>query len=362
MRKLGVLTLAFALSASPLAAHVARAKSAGKSSGKAGKSAKAEKGGAIPPAEELSKLKAVRIGDPKGGVFSWGMTPDQVMTAARDSVEARYAPRLSAAAADPGKQQRIHDEREREIAAIKKSFTKFDGQKSGWDVSIIGPEFMQNNGEAVIVTKEDMWSRYFFFFENRLYKIFIAFNKDVVSGKSFVQFGQELSARYGTPKQVFRDEKVRGGMKRVLDHFAWGASAQDRMKLVDRSDFYGVYCLVLSDPNMEEQVIEKRKITNPQTENKDELVESITSSKGTRSDDNDDIIDRVTGHQVKKPGDEPKHGDVVVKMPKAPTPADVNAKETQSDFVPENDTKSEKKEGKKEGKKGKGGVTDDLAL
>jgi hypothetical protein len=272
---------------------------------------------------------------------------------------------LSAASADPGKQQRIREEREREITAIKKSFTKFDGQKSGWDVSIIGPEFMQNNGEAVILTKEDMWSRYFFFFENRLYKIFIAFNKDVVAGKTFVQFGEELSGRYGTPKQAFRDEKVRGGMKRVLDHFAWGASAQDRMNLVDRSDFYGVYCLVLSDPNMEQQVIEKRKFTNPQTDTKDELVEAVASdkgAKGARNDDNDDIIDRVTGHQVKKPGDEDKHGDIVVKMPKAPTPADVNAKEKQADFVPENDTKNDTKKDSKPGKKGKGGITDDLAL
>lgn len=347
MRKLGVLTLALALGASPFASRVVYAKKA-----KAGKSA--DGGGAVPPAEELSKLKAVRIGDPKGGTFSWGMSPDQVMVAARDAVEARYLQRLKESASDPGKQQRIHDEQEREVAAIKKSFAKFEGQKTGWDVSIIGPEFAQNNGEAVIVTKEENWTRYFFFFENRLYKIFIAFNKDMVAGKSFVQFGQELAGRYGQPRQVFRDDKVKGGVKRSLDHFEWGASSTDKMKLVDRAEFYGVYCLVLSEPNIERQVFERRKITNPASDNRDELVESIVSGKEGKGDDNDDIIDRVTGHQVRKPGDEEKHGDVVVKMPKAPTPAEINAKEKQSDFVPEAEKKA------KAGKKGK--ETDDLAL
>jgi hypothetical protein len=350
MRKLGVLTLALALGASPFAARVVHAKKA-----KAGKSA--EGGGAVPPAEELAKLKAVRIGDPKGGAFSWGMSPDQVMTAARDSVEARYAVRLKEAASDPGKQQRIHEEQQREVASIKKSFARFEGQKTGWDVSIIGPEFAQNNGEAVLVAKEDNWTRYFFFFENRLYKIFIAFNKDMVAGKAFAQFGQELAGRYGQPRQVFRDDKIKGGVKRSLDHFEWGASATDKLKLVDRSEFYGVYCLVLTDPNTERQVIEKRKITNPQMDNKDELIESVASSKGAKGgEDNDDIIDRVTGRQVQKPGDEPKHGDVVVKMPKAPTPADVNAKEKQSEFVPDSETKE------KPSKKGKESAGNDLAL
>ena len=88
----------------------------------------------------------------------------------------------------------------REINAVKKSFTKFEGQKSGWDVSIIGPEFQQGTGEAVLVTKEDQWTRYFFFFEDGLYKMFLAFNKDALQGKSFADFGKSMEARYGNAR------------------------------------------------------------------------------------------------------------------------------------------------------------------
>ncbi|HEY4187976.1 MAG TPA: hypothetical protein VGP07_23070 [Polyangia bacterium] len=293
------------------------------------KKAKGGKGGgsgATPPAAELAKLKAIRLGDPKAGLFTWGMNPDDVFAKAKSGIEARYQDRIDGAKADPGKQQRIRDEREKEIKAVKASFTKFEGQKSGWDVSIIGSEFMQNNGEAVIQIKEDVWTRYFFFFEDQLYKMYLAFNKDVIGDKSFRDFGKEMAAKYGNPREVYRDEKQKGGMKRVLDHFEWAVSGTDALKLVDRSEFYGVYCLILSNAQTTESVMSKRKITNPGTVQKDALVEAVVNDKESANDSNEDIIDRVTGHEVKKPGDEMKHGNIVVPSPSssgssAPPPA-----------------------------------------
>lgn len=282
-------------------------------------------------AKEVDKLKAVRLGDPDAGTFKWGMHPEEVMAAARLAVEGKYKKRIADASADPGKQQRIHDEMIHEINAVKKSYTKFEGQKSGWDVSIIGPEFQQGTGEAVLVTKEDMWTRYFFFFEDGLYKMFLAFNKDALQGKSFADFGQSMQARYGKAREVYRDDKTRGGVNHVLDHFAWTAGP-DRLKLVDRSEFYGVYCLVLYDQATHERVVEKRKIVNPGTVEKDELVEAVATRGKEGNDENDDIIDRVVGHETKKPGTE-EHADIVVPSTsgKAVTPAEVNAKSDSSE-------------------------------
>ena len=66
------------------------------------------------------------------------MKPEEVMAQVRTSVEAKYEPRIDKARQDPGLQQRIRDEMQRELNAVKKSYTKFEGQKTGWDVSIIG--------------------------------------------------------------------------------------------------------------------------------------------------------------------------------------------------------------------------------
>src|SRR4051794_28891539 len=253
------ITGTFALSLSLGAAVAVAGFSGFANAGKPASGGKKGGGGAAPSASaaEVNKLKAVRLGDPKAGTFKWGMKAEEVMAQARTAVEAKYEQRIDKARQDPGLQQRIRDEMARELTSVKKSFTKFEGQKTGWDVSIIGPEFQQNTSEAVLVTKEDLWTRYFFFFEDRLYKMFLAFNKDAIAGKSFGDFAKSMEAKYGHAKAVYRDEKTKGGVHHILDHYEWSAAGGDRLKLVDRSDFYGVYCLVLLDGNTNERVVEK---------------------------------------------------------------------------------------------------------
>jgi hypothetical protein len=318
MRITGTFALSLALGAAVAVAGASRFAVAAKKGGGGG--------GAAPAASaaEVNKLKAVRLGDPKAGTFKWGMKPEEVMAQARTAVEAKYEPRVDKARQDPGLQQRIRDEMQRELTAVKKSYTKFEGQKTGWDVSIIGPEFQQNTAEAVLVTKEDVWTRYFFFFEDGLYKMFLAFNKDAIGGKSFQEFGKAMEAKYGHAKEVYRDDKTRGGVVHKLDHYEWSAGGGDRLRLIDRSEFYGVYCLVLYDGSVQDRVSDRRKAVNPGEVRRDELVDSVTGSNANNrkgSDIDDDIIDRVVGHEVKKPGaDQGKSKDIVVdaaNMPKA---------------------------------------------
>jgi hypothetical protein len=277
-------------------------------------------------AAEVNKLKAVRLGDPKAGTFRWGMKPEEVEKLVDVQIEKKYQARVDQAKQDPGKQTRIREEMMREISNVKKSYTKFEGNKSGWDVSIIGPEFEQNTGEAVLVTKEDIWTRYFFFFEDGLYKMFLAFNKDALEGKSFADFGASMEDKYGHAKEVFRDDKVKGGIKHTLDHYEWSA-AGDRLRLVDRSEFYGVFCLVLFDHDVQHRLTERRKVVNPGGAHSDSLVDAVTAKDENTRDANDNIVDRLTGRDVKKPGEEEKHADIVVPSPvKGPSAAEVNGR------------------------------------
>ncbi|HEX3901944.1 MAG TPA: hypothetical protein VH853_03780 [Polyangia bacterium] len=321
MRITGAFVLALSLGVAAVATGTpSYAKGKGKKKGGGEGSAPAAS------AKEVDKLKAVRLGDPDAGTFKWGMKPEEVMASVRVSLEGKYKKRIEEASQDPGKQQRVRDEMIREINAVKKSFTKFEGQKSGWDVSIVGPEFQQGTSEAVLVTKEEAWTRYFFFFDNGLYKMYLAFNKDALQGKSFADFGKNMESRYGNARAVYRDEKTKAGVDHVLDHFAWTAGG-DRLKLVDRSEFYGVYCLVLYEQATHERVVEKRNVVNPGTVEKDELVEAVATRGKDGNDENDDIIDRVVGHETKKPGTE-EHADIVVPSTsgRAVSPSEVNSK------------------------------------
>ena len=101
-------------------------------------------------------------------------------------------------------------------------------------------------------------------------------------------------------------------------------------------------------------MVERRRAVNPGTVEKDPLVEAIANRGSDGQDENDDIIDRVTGHETKKPGSE-THEDIVVPSTsgKTPTPSEVNSKSTGSS--PETGKKKAKKGGNE-------GATDGLEL
>lgn len=281
---------------------------------------------AAPPnasAAEINKLK---------GDFKWGMNPDEVAAELTKRLGATYADKLKESANDPTKNDRLRKQLRDEVAALKKKYTKFDGPKTGYDVSIIDQEFAQRTGESMMTAKEPSATRYYFFHDERLYKMFVAFDKDMLQGKSFEEFGAMMQARFGKAKEVFVDEKSKAGVKRKLDHYEWSSKSGDGLRLVDRSEFYDVYCLVVYDAGVAKRLDDARRIAHPVVDKRDALVEAVTSGSKDTLDPNDDIVDRVVGKQAKRPGDE-KHDDIVVPSTsgaRAPTPAEVNRKESVS--------------------------------
>jgi hypothetical protein len=294
-------------------------------------------------ASELDKLK---------GDFKWGMSPDEVLAKMVQKLESTYDERLKKTAQDPARQDRVRKEMRAEVEKVKQhSLVKFDGQKTGYDVSIIDQEFGHNVGESMLVAKEDQASRYFFFVNDRLYKMFIAFDKDMLQGKGFKEFGGLMQARFGKAKEVYADERTKAGVNHKLDHYVWSSKNGDVLRLVDRSAFYDVFCLVIYDGNVARQQAESYKAHGSKGDRSDALVEAITTKPLNNRDENDNVIDRITGQEVHKPGDKAP-GDIVVPMPQqgahAPSPAEVNKR----DVTPpaEEESKPSKKSKSKEKK------------
>ena len=292
---------------------------AGAASAAAPKKKPAAKAVSAPQASagEIEKLK---------GEFKWGMSPNEVMEKMVQKIEAGFEERLKKTANDPARQDRVRKEMRADTEKARKhSLSKFEGQKSGYDVSIIDQEFGHNVGESMLVAKEDNASRYFFFVNDRLYKMFVAFDKDMLQGKSFKEFGGLMQARFGKAREIFVDEKTKAGVNHKLDHYLWNAKGGDVLRLVDRSAFYDVYCLVIYDGNVAQQQQAMYK-NNKKAARSDALVEAVTGKSLNDRDENDNVIDRVTGRKVRRPGEDVEA--IVVPSPsqnvRAPTPTEVN--------------------------------------
>ena len=212
MRRFGLSFLAMVLVVST--AHLAAAK---------GKKAPATPKGPAPVAKaaEINEFKAE---------FKWGMTPQAVMEKLNAKIDANYKDRAIKAGVDPRKQDQIRGEIKNEKDRVARSVVKFDGRKGGWDVSIIDEEFVQNNGESMLTYKEPKSTRYFFFSGDSLYKMFVAFDKEVVQGKTFMTFGDLMQQKYGKAQPVYRAVVTHGMKEQILDTYQWRSGEGDGLR------------------------------------------------------------------------------------------------------------------------------------
>src|SRR5262249_19623271 len=154
-----------------------------------------------PAAPEVAQANAGAVAELMGP-YKWGMTLDQVLATLEKQISTRYTAEL-AKLNDVYRRTQIQKEIKDEVAVVRKSALKFDGQKTGWDVSIIEGEFAQRNDESMAVyhevdpaQKKDQ-RRFFFFYEGKLWKMFIAFDMTPFKDKTFDDFRAIMEQRYG---------------------------------------------------------------------------------------------------------------------------------------------------------------------
>lgn len=261
-----------------------------------GAKAKASKSKGPAPVAKEADVKEFK------GEFTWGMTPQQVMEKLNAKIDAAYKDRVEKARMDPRLSDKLRDQIKAEKAVVSKSYVKFDGNNAAWGTSIIDEEFLPNNGESMLVYREDKSKRYFFFSGESLYKMFVAFDKEVVAGKSFMQFGDVMQEKYGKAQPVYREVAMHGMKDKILDAYQWRSAEGDGLRLVDRSKFYDVYCLVIYDHNVADRQAEIRK-SRGTNEVRDTFVDSVITDKQSDRDENDNVVDRITGKEVLKPGE-----------------------------------------------------------
>jgi hypothetical protein len=256
--------------------------------------------------------KAAEIKELKGD-FTWGMSVQQVKDKLFAKIDENYKERLEKTRLDPAKNDAARQQVKADKDRISKSFVKFEGHTPGWEVSIIDEEFVPSNGESMLVYLESKQKRYFFFSGESLFKMFISFDKEVVQGKSFPDFGEMMQQKFGRAQPVYRTVVTHGVKEQVLDTFQWRSSEGDGLRLVDRSKFYDVYCLVIYDRSVSDRQAEVKK-ANAAKVPVGSFVDSVITDKNSDRDENDNVVDRITGKEVLKPG-ERRGGQQNIKVP-----------------------------------------------
>jgi hypothetical protein len=235
-----------------------------------------------PPRREASKVnqQAAKAIPALVGKYKWNLNKDQVVRLLTANLMKAYIERIRKARNDPMRQDRLRAEEAAEIAKVRKSFTEFDGKRTNWDSSIIDDQFGHSNSESMVVYLEKEQQRFFFFYNGKLYKQFIAFNADHPNykGLTFPQFLGKLIQAFGQGTPVFLKDVA--GQSR-LHHVEWIGANNVHMWAVDKSTLYGNFCVVLFDSTTKAKVDEGRKTSGagPRRAGDDDLIDSVTKPK-----------------------------------------------------------------------------------
>ena len=228
------------------------------------------------------------------GKFKWDISPDDAMKIVSDEITARFDERIKKETS-PASQDKILRERNDAMAKMKDSYVKFDGQKTGWDVSLVDHEFAHKNNESMFVIWEKDQRRFLFFHNDKLWKQFIAFNAEntIFKDKTFDDFADLIQKRYGPAAMTFR--KQRTSDDQLLDHLEWPPSGDYLLWAIDLTTLYGNFCLSVMKKSEVADVEKGRAENSPRRGGSNAVIESITKGDEVKSDVNADIVDEITG-------------------------------------------------------------------
>jgi hypothetical protein len=230
------------------------------------------------------------------------MTPDEAQKVITEGIHAKYVEMIKKEP-DIYKQDQLRKDEGEEVQKVKDSYVKFDGTGPGakeWGTSIIQSEFAPRNDESMMTLWEKDQRRFLFFWHDKLYKQFIAFNAEhpVFAGKSFDDFAKLIQNRYGPAEMKFTQMKTKSDMK--LDHLEWPASGDYQLYAIDQSEFYGNFCLVLFNPSVAKQVEVARTEHNTKPAHGNALIDAVTQQPKVGGDANESIVDQITGKTPQK--------------------------------------------------------------
>jgi hypothetical protein len=201
------------------------------------------------------------------GGFKFGMTKDEVIAVFSKQLDARYEDQIKATT-DVAAQDRLRRDKRNEVTRLQQSYVSFDpGKPSSWDASIVDDEFAHNTGEAMLERWENQGGknqrRFFFFFEGKLWKMFISLDVSILPEDklNFETFRSTMERMYGSGD-------VEGGK------ITWRTDSFDA-RAIDKLKSYGALAQVVEDPRVRAQVEAVREVKAPPRHQGNTMIQSV---------------------------------------------------------------------------------------
>lgn len=232
---------------------------------------------------------------PLSGVIDplkWGASGAEVLDKLKAELDDRYRDDLKTA--DTIKIDRLMREKAAEFERIKASEVRFDGQRTGYETSLMANEVVSGQGERLFRVDERRAQRYFVLKDDRLWKVVVTYNVSTIG--EFPAFVAAVRKKYGPPKKISFSEETG---ERKVSAATW-EDGTTRLVVADQSGFYSSYVMKYIEIGEGTQLEQARAgkgkgkaVGNART---DSMMADIFEDGGEGA--TEDLVDQITGVEV----------------------------------------------------------------
>jgi hypothetical protein len=201
---------------------------------------KGKKGKAPPPPSAPAAAKKPVAVSPSA--ITWGMRPSQVADVYDKILEEDFKPRYRKVPPGPA-MTRLDAELAERKAEVRRSLIRFGDVPTGYDATPLKPEYTYRNKEAVMNVERDGRNRYFFFIQDKLWKVVDEhpLGEGKPWGKTFDEALGKLGAYYLVGGRVREPDEKNGLQAREAD---W-SDGKGHVRAVERGE--SGFALVFED-------------------------------------------------------------------------------------------------------------------
>ncbi|PKN45962.1 MAG: hypothetical protein CVU59_07505 [Deltaproteobacteria bacterium HGW-Deltaproteobacteria-17] len=217
--------------------------------------AMAQKGRKAPPKPAAAKVDTEASIKALLGEYTMGMSKAEVTTKLKAEIQKYYDGLMAKERTAAGKDE-VRGRLKTALSKVTKNTMDFTGKESSWNTSIIDDQYAHRNNESMIASLGEDQQKFFFFYNDKLYKVFIALPAEQYTGFTFLKFQTTVEQIYGKAIEEF-EEGITGESE--LHHLLWKSSGNLHLWAMDKTGVYGNFILMVIDNPTHEQVLASRK-------------------------------------------------------------------------------------------------------
>lgn len=223
----------------------------------------------------------------------FGANLEKLIEFLKERVNEKYRP-LIQSTLDTREIDKLRKEMSEEVEKVDDNIIKFiSDNASMWKISVIGNEFEVNTGEFILIRTEGMTKFFFFFIEDKLWKII----KTIPSGNlGFSDFIMEVAKYYNPPDEIkYSDSET----KTIPSKAIWESKSY-RFILENKEEIFKCVKETWTDRVFEDSISQIREKGKVSEEKKgiDPLINEVTTP--SKSDTIDNEVDKILGIKKEK--------------------------------------------------------------